>query len=115
MFLEVDQNLSLKHGYLPFNDHGSFESPAMLQMQKSMLMYASSTQSKSSRNHVVMSNTGFVDPHPLNNAIVSIESQSFGANRGCYITNKNHHEDENSVAKLYMFANDLPGKIDNSL
>ena len=102
---------------LPFkNDHVRVDSPAAVlhQMQKSMLMYASSAQSKS-RNHVVMSNT---PPHPLN-AIVSIESQSFGANRGCYnITNKNHHEgDENSstIAKLYMFANDLPGKIiDNS-
>jgi hypothetical protein len=112
---ESSHQLSSTLCYLPFNDHVSFdESPAMLQLQKGMLMYASSTQSKSSRNHVVMSNTaGFVDPHPLNNAIVSIESQSFGANRGCYITNKNH-EDENSIAKLYMFANDLPGKIDNS-
>lgn len=95
--------------YLPFSDRVSFEESAMIQMQ-GMLMYASSNQSKS-RNHAV-SNTEFVDPNTLN-AIVSLESQLFGANRGCYINSKSH-EDENSIAKLYMFANDLPGKIDNS-
>lgn len=79
----------------------------MLQMQ-GMLMYAASSNQSKSRNHVVSN----VDPNPLN-AIASLESQLFGANQDCYINSKSH-EDENSTANLYMFANDLPGKIDHS-
>lgn len=90
--------------YFPFDDNRArFEKhTSMLHMQR-MLMYASTSHSKR-RNHATV-NAEFVGSNRLN-AIASLESQLF---EGSY----NSQEDENSIAKLYMFANDLPGKIDN--